>query len=384
MPNLGIDSRVTVTGLSVSPELAPFAECIATLDSTLFFYIKDSFSLSDSLTRSLLHSIIHSYSAPRCRPPLCVLSSSSILPSTTSTSTSLDYLDFLLSFTLLLFSLVSSTPSQSTPTLVFSFLSSSLSLRRSPLLSGSSPAFSTTYIYTPSDTFPNYLQMKTIAVVNATGRQAASLIRVASAVGYLVRAQVHSLKGFIAQELQGLPNVTLFQGPLLDNDRLIDSLFHGAQLAFINTTSQAGDEVAIGRALADAAKRAGTIQHYIYSSMPDHSVHGPWPPVPLWAPKFTVENYVRQLELPATFVYAGIYNNNFTSLPYPLFQMELMSDGSFEWHAPFDPDVPLPWLDAEHDVGPTLLQIFKDGPKRWLGHRYFPFPCFSNDRMLIV
>lgn len=213
--------------------------------------------------------------------------------------------------------------------------------------------------------------MKTIAVVNATGRQAASLIRVASAVGYLVRAQVHSLKGIIAQELQSLPNVTLFQGPLLDNDPLMDTLFHGAQLAFINTTSQAGDEVAIGRALADAAKRAGTIQHYIYSSMPDHSVHGPWPPVPLWAPKFTVENYVRQLELPATFVYAGIYNNNFTSLPYPLFQMELMSDGSFEWHAPFDPDVPLPWLDAEHDVGPTLLQIFKDGPKRWLGHRYF-------------
>lgn len=375
MPDLGIDSRVTVTGLSVSPELAPFAECIATLEFQTSFYIKDSFSLSDSLTRSLLHSIIHSYSAPRCRPPLCALfffHSSS----TTSTSTSLDYLDF--------YSLLLPFSSPSYPllplclllTLVFSFL---FSLTPTvPLLSGSSPAFSTTYIppSLPSDTIPNYLQMKTIAVVNATGRQAASLIRVASAVGYLVRAQVHSLKGFIAQELQGLPNVTLFQGPLLDNDPLIDTLFHGAQLAFINTTSQAGDEVAIGRALADAAKRAGTIQHYIYSSMPDHSVHGPWPPVPLWAPKFTVENYVRQLELPATFVYAGIYNNNFTSLPYPLFQMELMSDGSFEWHAPFDPDVPLPWLDAEHDVGPMLLQIFKDGPKRWLGHRYFPFPYF--------
>lgn len=220
--------------------------------------------------------------------------------------------------------------------------------------------------------------MKTIAVVNATGRQAASLIRVASAVGYQVRAQIHSLKGLIAKELQGLPNVTLFQGPLLDNEPLMDTVFRGAALAFINTTSQAGDEVAIGRALADAAKRAGTIQHYIYSSMPDHSVHGPWPAVPLWAPKFTVENYIRQLELPATFVYAGIYNNNFTSLPYPLFQMELMPDGSFEWHAPFDPEVPLPWLDAEHDVGPALLQIFKDGVKRWLGHRcVFPYPSLS-------
>ncbi|KMU73198.1 nitrogen metabolite repression regulator NmrA [Coccidioides immitis RMSCC 3703] len=41
----------------------------------------------------------------------------------------------------------------------------------------------------------------------------------------------------------------------------------------------------------------------------------------------------------------------------------------FEWRAPFHPDIPLPWLDAEHDVGPTILQIFKDGPKKWNGHR---------------
>jgi uncharacterized protein YbjT (DUF2867 family) len=211
---------------------------------------------------------------------------------------------------------------------------------------------------------------KTIAVVNATGRQAASIIRVASALGYTVRAHTHTLKGVIATELQTLPNVTLIQGSLLGNTPLMDEVFKGAQLAFINTVSQAGDEVAMGRALADAAKRAGTIQHYIYSSMPDHSVHGPWPGLPMWACKFTVENYVRQLGIPATFVYAGIYNNNFTSLPYPLFQMELQPDGSFEWAAPFPPDMPLPWLDAEHDVGPALIQIFKDGPQKWNGHRY--------------
>ncbi|KKZ67324.1 nitrogen metabolite repression protein nmrA [[Emmonsia] crescens] len=105
--------------------------------------------------------------------------------------------------------------------------------------------------------------------------------------------------------------------------------------------------------------------------MPDHAAHNParWISLPLWSCKFAVENYVRQLGLPATFVYAGIYNNNFTSLPYPLFQMELLENGSFEWRAPFHPDIPLPWLDAEHDVGPAVLQIFKDGPKRWNGHR---------------
>ena len=217
---------------------------------------------------------------------------------------------------------------------------------------------------------------KVIAVVNGTGRQAASLIRVASAVGYAVRAQIYARTGIVAEELNQLPNVTLLEGSLLGNTGLIDNLFAGAKLAFINTCSQAGDEVAIGKALADGAKRAGTIQHYIYSSMPDHSIHHPqWPALPLWACKFTVENYVRQLGLPSTFVYAGIYNNNFTSLPYPLFCMDLQPDESFEWRAPFDPDVGLPWLDAEHDVGPAVLQIFKEGPAKWNGHRSV-FVCF--------
>jgi len=210
---------------------------------------------------------------------------------------------------------------------------------------------------------------KTIAIVNGTGRQAASVIRTVTAVGYAVRAQIHSSEGLVAEELSQLPNVTLFEGSLLDNPILIDTVFDGAQIAFINTNALAGDEIKIGKALAKAAKKRN-MQHFIYSSMPDHSIHNPkWPALPLWACKFTVENYIRQLGLPATFVYAGTYNNNFTSLPYPLFCMEYKADGSFEWRAPFHPDIKLPWLDAEHDVGPAVLQIFKDGPNRWNGQR---------------
>ena len=208
---------------------------------------------------------------------------------------------------------------------------------------------------------------KIIVTVNSTGRQAASVARVASAVGYHVRAHISSTDSIVARELQGLDNVTLIEGSLNDQ-RVIDGLFKKAHLAFINTMSW-GDEVAIGKALARAARKAG-IQHYIYSSMPDHAIYGMgWPSLPHWSVKFTVENYIRQIGLPATFVYAGIYNNNFTSLPYPLFCMELQGDGNFEWRAPFHPDLALPWLDAEHDVGPAVLQIFKDGPRKWLGHR---------------
>ncbi|KAH8591123.1 NmrA-like family-domain-containing protein [Bisporella sp. PMI_857] len=219
----------------------------------------------------------------------------------------------------------------------------------------------------------------TIAVVNSSGRQAASFIRVASAVGYKVRAQLRNLDGIVANEISSLPNVKVIVGDLYTrpssgpkgvNTALIKDLFRGADLAFINTTFW-GDEVAIGKALADAAARAD-IKHYVYSSMPDHSLaNEDWPSLPLWSAKFEVEQYIRTLPTLAprtTFLYTGIYNNNFTSLPYPLFCMELQKDRSFVWEAPFHPDVPLPWLDAEHDVGPAVLQLFKD-EKKWAGQK---------------
>lgn len=231
---------------------------------------------------------------------------------------------------------------------------------------------------------------KTIAVVNATGRQAASLIRTATAVGYHVRAQLRNLDGVVAAEVSSNPNVTAIvgdlyirhkptaenkdvsqHGPLSGvgvNNELISNLFRGAQLAFINTTFY-GDEIAIGKALADAAKKAN-IQHYIYSSMPDHSTYNKeWPAVPLWAAKHNIEDYIRSIGLAATHVYTGIYNNNFTTLPYPLFCMELQEDGAFVWQAPFHEHAKLPWLDAEHDVGPAILQLFKDGTKKWNDER---------------
>lgn len=208
---------------------------------------------------------------------------------------------------------------------------------------------------------------RTVVTINSNGRQSASFIRVASALGWQVRAQMRDMNGIVAEELSQLPNVTVYIGRLEDR-KFLDDLFKSAQFAFINTTHW-GDEVAVGRSLADAAKKAG-IQHYIYSSMPDHSVFGKnWRALPLWAPKFTVEQYIRQIGLPATFVYCGIYHNNFTGLDFPLFRMQHKPDGSFLWEAPFHPDQKLPWLDSEHDIGPAIYQLFKEGPRKWNGKR---------------
>lgn len=127
---------------------------------------------------------------------------------------------------------------------------------------------------------------KTIAVVNSSGRQAASFIRVAVAVGYHVRAQLRNLDGIVASEISSLPNVTVLVGDLYTkpklpgaegvNHGLIEELYKGAQLAFINTTFW-GDEVAIGCALADA----GTAIFSFSSHLPI----SPILPIPLLNPK---------------------------------------------------------------------------------------------------
>ena len=207
-----------------------------------------------------------------------------------------------------------------------------------------------------------------LVTVNSTGRQAASVIRAAAAVGWPVRAQLHQKDDIVSRELEQLENVELVEGTLEDPS-LVHALFKDAELAFINTYHW-GDEVGIGRRLANAALQAG-IRHYVYSSMVDHSKFGRgWRAIPFWAQKQRVEEYIRTLKgLHATFIYAGCYNNNFTSLRYPLFGLELQKDGSFIWQAPFHPEDPIPWLDPEHDIGPALLQIFKEGPDRWSGHR---------------
>jgi uncharacterized protein YbjT (DUF2867 family) len=172
--------------------------------------------------------------------------------------------------------------------------------------------------------------------------------------------------GIVATDICSLPNVKVVIGELSEQSTISELFKDPVELAFINTTHW-GDEVAIGKAVIDAAKAAG-VKHLIYSSMPNHSHFGKgWKALPMWKDKSEVEKYIQESGLTATIVHCGIYHNNFTSLPYPLFRMELQDDESFVWKAPFHPDRPLPWLDAEHDVGAAILQIFLDGPKLWAG-----------------
>ena len=105
-----------------------------------------------------------------------------------------------------------------------------------------------------------HMTSKVLVTVNATGRQAASVCRVAAAIGYEVRAHVSQVDHPVARELEALDHVTIIEGSL-DDKKFIADLFVDANRAFINTLTW-GDEVAIGKSLADAAKKAG-VKHYV-------------------------------------------------------------------------------------------------------------------------
>src|ERR1700744_4308022 len=96
--------------------------------------------------------------------------------------------------------------------------------------------------------------------------------------------------GIVAEDICDLENVTVIEGSL-ESKRVIKALFsEPADVAFINTTHW-GNELAIGKALVDAAVKAG-VQHLIYSSMPDHSIFAdanrPWRGLPMWTDKFII------------------------------------------------------------------------------------------------
>lgn len=223
----------------------------------------------------------------------------------------------------------------------------------------------------------SHARKKLLVVVNSSGRQASSVIRVASAVGYRVRGQLRNIRknASLSAELAALKDVQLIEGSLED-PAFVARLFVGADLAFINTTPYGWtDEVATGKALADAALQAG-VRFYVYSGLTDHSAHKdrPLPPLPLWRTKFEVEEHIRALGMPAAFPYVGCYHNNFSSRPYPLWQLSPVADGSFEWRTPFPADVGIPFIDTEHDLGAAVIQILKDGPAKWHGKRFVHTP----------
>lgn len=139
---------------------------------------------------------------------------------------------------------------------------------------------------------------ETLLITGATGRQGGAVLRhLLKQGGWKLRALVHRAdpRGIHGLTQQG---VEVVQGDLEDVSSLEVAIrgaygFYSAQNFW---AVGAWREVQQGRNLAAVAKKAG-VQHFVYSSVGGAERKTG---IPHWESKWEIENYIRQLKLPAT------------------------------------------------------------------------------------
>ncbi|KKA29165.1 hypothetical protein TD95_004030 [Thielaviopsis punctulata] len=113
-------------------------------------------------------------------------------------------------------------------------------------------------------------------------------------------------------------------------------------------------DVAIGKNMADAAKETG-VQHYIWSSLKNVTElsNGSLTNVHHFDSKAIVEQYIRSLNIPATFFLPGFYMSNFAS---GMFTNKTPS-GKWTLSMPVPSSAPVPLFAARQDTGKFVKAI---------------------------
>jgi uncharacterized protein YbjT (DUF2867 family) len=107
--------------------------------------------------------------------------------------------------------------------------------------------------------------------------------------------------------------------------------------------------------VADACKKAG-VEHLIFSSLINtkEASNGRLPNISHFDGKAKIEEYIRSLGIPATFVLPGYYMSNFFQT------IRKNDDGSYALALPVSEDkAQLPLFDAAGDMGARFHQSYR-------------------------
>ena len=149
---------------------------------------------------------------------------------------------------------------------------------------------------------------KTVLITGATGQQGGAVIRHMLAKGWNLRALTRNSSSDTALSL-ARQGVELAQGNLED----LPSLEHAAHRVYGIYSVQnfwkvgAKREVQQGKSLADVAKKAG-VEHFVYSSAGGAERNSG---IGHFATKWEIEQYIRQLGLPATMIRPAAFMENY-------------------------------------------------------------------------
>ncbi|RFU78356.1 hypothetical protein TARUN_3878 [Trichoderma arundinaceum] len=202
---------------------------------------------------------------------------------------------------------------------------------------------------------------KIIAVIGSTGNQGGSVARIflndpKLKNKWTVRAITRDITKEAAKKLES-QGAELFAADINDGKSLAKA-FSGAAAVFAVTnyweTMSKEREEHQGRRIVDAAKDA-QVQHFIYSSLIDvaKATHGNLSNVYHFDSKATVEQYARDLGIPATFFQPGFFMSN---IPGQLLSQEA-PDKPWTLSIPTSGTAPFPLFDAETDTGKFVKAI---------------------------
>ncbi|BCJ26133.1 NmrA/HSCARG family protein [Actinocatenispora sera] len=194
-----------------------------------------------------------------------------------------------------------------------------------------------------------------IVVFGGTGQQGGAVARELLRRGHPVRAMVRDLAK--AQPLADA-GADLVRGDL-DDPASLDAALAGAYGVFSVQSFTGPDglagEVRQGRAVADAAARAG-IKHLVYSSVAGVERNSG---IPHFESKNEVERHIAELGLPATMLRPVFFLDNFAGMgPQPTDSGQVLT-------LALPPDLPLQMI-ATRDIGVFAADAFEQ-PETYLG-----------------
>ncbi|TRM68560.1 hypothetical protein BD626DRAFT_534561 [Schizophyllum amplum] len=200
-----------------------------------------------------------------------------------------------------------------------------------------------------------------ITVFGATGKQGGSVVASilnspAASTKFSVRAITRDVTKDSAKALAS-KGAEVVAADLSDKESLRKAI-KGAYGVFGVTDFwsdlSAEREITQGKNIADICKEEN-VQHLVWSSLLDVTklTNGVLSEVRHFDSKATVEEYIRELGVPATFFLPGFYMANIPG-------MNLRADPEGKWSLalPMPDDAPIPLFAAEHDTGKFVKAIF--------------------------
>ncbi|KAK9431019.1 hypothetical protein V1505DRAFT_369753 [Lipomyces doorenjongii] len=223
-----------------------------------------------------------------------------------------------------------------------------------------------------------------LVVFGATGNQGGSVIRHVLADQTLskefkIRGITRDTTKPAAKQLieKGVEVVT---GNMSDANSLAAAV-KGADTVFLVTnfweTASKATEVAQGKSVADACKASG-VQHLVFSSLINttEASHGRLSNIHHFDGKAEIEEYIRGLNVPATFFLPGTFMTSFKDM------IRKQDDGSYLFTLPVGDNARLPLFDPAGDTGLFVKAIIKNR-STLLGKRvYGATDYYSPTRMV--